>query len=317
MFGVFHGWQWAPVTEVDMTKLDLWFKHLREVICNDDPVKFEYINKWIAYVVQNATRSTVGLVLQGIQGAGKNAFTDILTLLFRGFSNGDITDMEDLTGNNSGIENKVLVVLNEARNAGEERFANFDKLKAYVVAPFIDISEKYVVKHKAENVLNIIFTTNNDYPIKIEKGDRRYYVLMVSGKYKHDKQNFNDYWKECSGAEFFGNLMTYYQQLDTTFNDVRDPPTTEEKEAIIDASRSPIDQFIADNFQLFLDGWKCDEARMAKPYEIKDRTFNLAISNKCSRKQRRIGSSKPYYYELKPEWIVYYRPKEDEAPDCA
>jgi hypothetical protein len=313
LFGIFHGWHWNELDDVNMDVLNLWFKHVKEVICNDDPVKYEYINKWIAYIVQNATRSTVGLVLQGIQGAGKNAFSDVLAQLFRGFSNGDITDMDDLTGNNSGIENKVFIALNEARNAGEDRFANFDKLKAYIVAPSIDISEKYVKKHSTENVLNIVFTTNNDYPIKIEKGDRRYYVLMVSGRYKHDKQYFNDYYKACNGDDFFNNLMTYYMYHSTSFTEVRDPPMTEEKEAVIDASRSPIDLFIAQHYDELLEGWKCDECRDAKPYEIKDRQFNLAMAGKCIRKQRRDGNRKPYYYQLKSEWIEYYKGKSEDS----
>jgi hypothetical protein len=299
-----------------MDVLKLWFKHLDEVIASGDVKISTFINKWIAYICQHAARTTTALILKGIQGSGKNAFTDVLSQLFRGFSNGDITDLDDLTGNNSGIENKVFIALNEARNAGEARFANFDKLKAFVVAPYIDIAEKYVKKHKAENVLNIVFTTNNDYPVKIENGDRRYLVLNVCGKYKHDKQYFNEYWKACSGSEFFDNLLTYYMNYPTSFDEIREPPMTDEKQDIIDASKSPVDLFITAHFQQFFDGWKTDEVRAAKPYDItSEKAFTLGIASKCKRIQRREGTAKPYYYQLLPEWVNIYRPSDYVDPN--
>jgi hypothetical protein len=220
--------------------------------------------------------------------------------------------MDDLIGFNSDIENKVLLVLNEARNAGDNRFANYDKLKAFITDPYIDIAEKYVRKHTVDNVLNMIFTTPNDYPVKIDNGDRRYFVLDVNGKYKHDKSYFNEYWKACSGQTFFDNLLTFYMQLPTTFNEVRDPPMTVEKQDIIDASRTPVERFIMDHYDQFVEGWETDEVKSARPEECtSEKAFILAITGKCKRERRRVPNSttRPYFYVLKPEWHEYFKPE--------
>jgi hypothetical protein len=316
-FGVWHGWNWRKLPSVDDQVLSPWFKHLFDVIADGDEAKYQYINKWIGYIAQNAGSTTAGLILKGIQGAGKNAFTDTLAKLFRGFSNGDITDMEDLLKFNSGIENKVLIVLNEARNAGDNHWANYDKLKAYVVAPTIDISEKYIKKRTVPNVLNVIFTTNNDYRLKIESGDRRYFVLTVNGRYKRDKAYFNAFWKACSGDVFFDNLLTYYLGVETSFDEVRDPPMTEEKQDIIDAGRSHVDRFITEHYTEFVEGWRCDQVMAERPPECTSpKAFKLAILGKCKQVRRRVGTARFRVYVLKNEWLDYYKPQEEDHIDC-
>jgi hypothetical protein len=74
------------------------------------------------------------------------------------------------------IENKILIVANEMKNCGESRMPNMDALKSIITDNSFNVGEKYVPKHDVENCINMIMVTNNLFPIKIEKSDRRYLV---------------------------------------------------------------------------------------------------------------------------------------------
>ena len=78
----------------------------------------------------------------------------------------------------------MLLVFNKLKNVGEDRLANFDTLKLIITDKTIRINEKNQPRRTSENVANIIFITNNSYPVKIESGDRRYVVLACNGNYK-------------------------------------------------------------------------------------------------------------------------------------
>ena len=75
-------------------------------------------------------KTETALILKGLQGVGKNTFTDVLCEMMSGYSVSNITEISELTGNfNSVIESKMLLVLNELKNAGEDRLANFNALE--------------------------------------------------------------------------------------------------------------------------------------------------------------------------------------------
>ena len=51
----------------------LYLNHLRENICNDDTVLYEYLITWMADGVQNpSTRPGVAIALRGKRGTGKS-----------------------------------------------------------------------------------------------------------------------------------------------------------------------------------------------------------------------------------------------------
>ena len=138
-------------------------------------------------------------MLKSLQGVGKNRFTDIISELLAGYSEQNINEIEELTGNfNSIVENKMLLVLNEIKNNDEDRMVNFNSLKSNIADNTIRINEKFQPRHTAEYVANFIFCTNNSFPVKIEAGDRKYVVLQVSGKYKGQFNYFKSLTDSCT-----------------------------------------------------------------------------------------------------------------------
>ncbi|KAA6363246.1 MAG: hypothetical protein EZS28_041227, partial [Streblomastix strix] len=170
IFNVFQGYKYKQVDEIDQSKIEQFLGLVKDTIAaNDDRIN-EYLLNWFAYIVQNTGKKTeTAVILQGLQGIGKNVYTNVLCEILAGYSAKNITDIDEFVGNfNSVIENKMLAVPNELKNCGEQRTSNMDAMKSIITEGSFRINEKYVPRHEAENVVNLIIVTNNLFPIKIE-----------------------------------------------------------------------------------------------------------------------------------------------------
>ncbi|KAA6372387.1 MAG: hypothetical protein EZS28_032086 [Streblomastix strix] len=173
IFNVFQGYKYKQVDEIDQSKIEQFLRLVKDTIAANDDKIYEYLPNWYAYIVQNTVKKTeTAVILQGLQGIGKNVYTNVLCELLAGYSATNITDIDEFVGNfNSVIENKMLAVPNEFKNCGEQRTSNMDATKSIITEGSFRINEKYVPRHEAENVVNLIIVTNNLFPIKIENSD--------------------------------------------------------------------------------------------------------------------------------------------------
>jgi len=308
VLSLFHGYKYKVLDKCDYEIIKPFINFIKEIICDNVNEIFTYVIGWIATMIQNpGVKNETALILKGLQGIGKNRFTDIISELMAGYSCKNVTDINELTGNfNSVVENKMLIVLNELKNNGEDRMVNFNALKSVITDDTIRINEKNQPRRTAENVANFIFCTNNAYPVKIEPGDRRYVVLNVNGKYKGQFDYFAALMKGCT-TEFYDNLLTFFINYNTSTFNVRDIPMTEAKEDLIQASRSPIDVFICDHYDELIKGMKCSIALEMIPKEMSKRNFELQIKQRCIVKQITVDGARPRHYILKDECKNLYK----------
>ena len=313
ILSLFHGYKHKVLDQFDLSKIKLFLDLILEVICDNEKQVYEYVINWISFIVQHPGNKTeVALVLKGLQGIGKNRFTDVLSEMLSGYSAKNITDISELTGQfNSIVEGKILIVLNELKNCGDDRLANFNSLKSIITDDSIRINEKLVPRRDAENVANFIFVSNNSFPVKIENGDRRYVVLSCNGVHKGD---YNYFEQLCASfdEEFYSNLLTFFIKRDLTKFQIRNIPMTDAKQDLIDASKSPLDIWICEHYNELVEGIVCEDALRTKPEEMKKRTFQLQLKDKCERKRKRINNQLNWYYTLKPECKLIYNQTPDE-----
>ena len=297
---IFNGYKYNVLDSVNNEVINGFIEFVREVIADNDETVFNYIIHWFAFIVQHpGVKSEVALVLKGLQGIGKNRFTDILCELLAGYSEKNVTDISHITGRfNSALEHKMLVILNELKNCGEDRLANFDSLKSLITDDKFRINEKNEPMRVAENVNNFIFVSNNAYPVKIENSDRRYVVLKCNDKYKGNFDYFGKLVERCD-KEFYDNLLTYFMKLDLSTFNVRLIPQTEAKQDLIEASRSPFDIWICDHYNQLIEGIRCSDALLIKPTEMKDKHFQLQIKERCERTRKSIDGKQIWHYVLK------------------
>ena len=320
IYSLFHDYKYNIKDICDESKIKSYLDFIKEVICENKDNINEYILNWIAYIVQNqGKRTNTAIVLKGLQGIGKGTFTDVLCEMLSRYSAPNITDIKEITGDyNSVIEGKKLLVLNELKNVGEERLANFDALKSRITDDYIRVGEKYEPGRYAENVANYIFCTNNAYPVKIERSDRRYVVLEVSSSKKNNFDYWNGIYSSCKGSDFYDNLTTYFAKRDITKFNPSNLPMTEAKEAMIEVSKNPIEVWICDNYDKLIaeEGVSVQDRKCPEGMSVKE--FNLKIKPYCIYDRLTVKCFRYWGYWLKEECKTMFKQtqKEDTEIEC-
>ena len=337
----FHGYKWEELESVDDTVLADFKKLVREVIVgggnleedatDEEKAKIEecynYILNWIAYIVQNpGWRTMVSIILKGDQGAGKNIFTDILSWLFTGYSEPNVTQLDDLVGPfNKVIENCMFMVLNEMKTAKSQYVQDLDALKSIITDMTARVGDKFERKRTVENVCNLIMISNHARPILIPANDRRYFMLEVCGKYKNT-DFLNHLWDISKHPDefkdFYDNLLTFFMKRDITgFKPFADVPMTAAKQDIVIASRSRVDDWIVEHYDYLVEGINATTLKaFYNASDIKDhmewKKFNNEIKDKCKnrgRYQKKIdGKVSSPMHILTEENVKRYEPTAEE-----
>ncbi|KAH7819315.1 putative Poxvirus D5 protein [Monocercomonoides exilis] len=252
IFSLFHGFKYEIANEQNDETIKPFLDFTRDVIANNNDELYQYILCWILSIVQNpGKKAETSLVLKGLQGIGKNVWTNVLAELLAGYSCANVTEITELTGQfNSIVEGKMLIVLDELKNVGDDRTANFDALKSVITDSSIRVNEKNQPRRTAENVANFIFVTDHTYTAKIEIGNRICVVCDCYSKYKNNLTFFKDFTSSFD-YEFYEQLLCYFLSKYLTNFNTRVIPTTEAKEDIIAASLSVIDVFCQEHFIKF------------------------------------------------------------------
>jgi hypothetical protein len=170
-------------------------RHIREVICKRDKVKFKYLMRWLAFAIQHPTENAaVAVVLMStVEGSGKSALGEIMLSLFgkgRGGHGWLIDDAKQLLGEyNSHMETASFVLAEEILWAGDPKTS--DALKSRITSSTIPCTEKFQGRWQASNPLHLMMTTNHEWAINAGEGARRFFVLEVSDEHVGDKAWFD------------------------------------------------------------------------------------------------------------------------------
>ena len=191
---------------------DLIHKHIKEVICANDPGKYKAFINLLAWQVQNiGTASRIIVVLfSEEQQIGKGALIEKILPEMFGLLHGVFTDeFEHYFGKfNDGMKGKACVCLDEACFAGDKKAA--DKIKSAAATGKMSIEAKGLPKIQLPVGVNIYMATNHPHAAHVEKHDARYWILKVSPHRKGDVDYWNDLFKEINGggiAAFLSDLL--------------------------------------------------------------------------------------------------------------
>lgn len=177
-------------------KCQLMLSHIKKVICDDDERKFEYVLNWLAHAVQKPYEMPrVALVLMSGQGTGKGKFVDFVSKIF-GVYFTKVTSSKHIVGNfNAHLDNTLLLFADEAFWGGNK--SNEGIFKGLITEETRMSEAKGFDPVQIKSYLRIIFSSNNEYPVPVERDDRRVMILSVSEKRKNDTQYFSALDAEC------------------------------------------------------------------------------------------------------------------------
>lgn len=213
---------------------------------------YEYILNWFAYIIQNINDKTgVCVLLKSNQGSGKNTFTNVLAEILNGYSEINITSLEDITSEfNMVLENKKLIVCNELGSLIKSK-TDFDKLKSIWTDKIIRVGDKYIAKRQVESPINGILLTNNFDVVKIESSDRRYLCLETSDCMINNTKYFKELYEEIKSDGFYEHLTSYFKNRNIDKFQPSIIPKTNLKESLKTLIVDDVADFIDENKHLF------------------------------------------------------------------
>lgn len=207
--------------------------YIFEIWCCSDKMIFKYILSWFHHIFRYPHLKTkIAIVLfSDDKQVGKGFLINnfIIPLVF-GKDMGLFTEgLDALCARfNVNLMNKLFIFCDEVASLQGLGFhEKFDKIKSRITEPSINIEIKCGPKINYPDYSNYIMATNNQYSIKIEEGDARYFITQCSSLRKGDYpyfQNMLSHFNELTASHFFSYL---YHMTDIV--EIRDIPLTDLK----------------------------------------------------------------------------------------
>ena len=170
---------------------ELILKHLREVICSNNPVWYEYLLNWLTMVVVYPyIKTQVALVLKGPKGCGKSTLSFMLRALF-GIHCFETSQKDLVFGQfNAHLEKVNIITLNEVVWGGEKGCDS--RLKEAITDYFVGIHGKFATASQKENFWNILMLSDARWCVPATPDERRFCVLHVSDAHIGDAEYFKN-----------------------------------------------------------------------------------------------------------------------------
>jgi Family of unknown function (DUF5906)/CHC2 zinc finger len=234
----------------DAKKAGRWLDHVAMLYPHDK----DHIIRWLASRVQRPhVKINHAIYMGGPQGIGKD------TLLYPAKHSVGTWNVREilpptLLGRFNGFTKSVLLCLNESHDLGDlDRYALYERLKAYTVAPpdTIRVDEKNIREYEVFNACGVIITSNyKTGGLYLPADDRRHYVAW-SGVERDSIPG--QYWKDIYAwydQEGIRHVAAYLTELDISdFNPKAPPPKTEAFWEIVDSNRAPENAELANALQ--------------------------------------------------------------------
>ena len=296
-FSFYQGLKYAPVRNDEI--VERFVHHIKHIWCKDNELCFRYVFTWFKTILASPLgRAGTAMVIKGAEGTGKNTVTDAICELLAGYSIPNVSRIESIVGRfNSIIENKKLIVCNEMSSTEMNTINIFDRLKAMITQPTIEIEVKGIDVREVQNVTNYIFLSNNFNPIKVSSGDRRYFILTPSEEVIGDRQYFRTLYRDMVGEdrtyrkEFMEGLLYYILNFEDVVDDLIDIPETLERIMAKEANKGAIEAFVEEYcVELSGDGIRPDEcfddfnrfaSRNGYQTKYKKTTFKAEMTKYC------------------------------------
>ncbi len=302
--------------------VELFIEHIHDNVCGGNAEWANWVLSFFAHLIQKPEEKPgVALVLRGRKGVGKNVVVDCIFRLL-----GDhcllAANRRYLSGNfNSHLENKLLLVLDEAFWSGDKAAEGI--LKDLITGSTQQIERKGHDSYTVDNLMRVVIFGNEEWIVPATDDERRFAVFNVGDA----KQGNREYFGEIKdGMKLYGGdalLFKFLKEYDIN-TDVNVAPKTDalmsQKEHTLGLLESwwlaslkqgsiagtgieswpreiPRDQFRS----AFYDEMKSQNVRSRLPNAAYfGRQFKQMASSSCTDKMKREGELLYRVYEIAP-----------------
>lgn len=204
--------------------------------------------RWLALPLQRpGTKMRSALVFHGPQGAGKNLLFEIMCKVYGQYAL--VVGQDQLEDKFNDWASQKLFLIGDEVVAKAELFHQKNKLKSFITGETIQINTKMLPLRTEANHVNVVFLSNEQQPLALEVGDRRFFVIWTPARRDDDLYKRVAACLDNGGARAW---MDYLLKLDLHGQTEFDiPPMTQAKQDLIELGQRPHERFLRE----WLDGF--------------------------------------------------------------
>lgn len=204
---------------------------------------WHWVRCWLAYPIQHpGAKMATALVMHGPQGTGKNMFFEAVMAIYGEY--GRIVDQAAIEDKFNDWASRRLFLIGDEVVARMELYHTKNKLKSLITGEWIRINPKNVGAYDERNHVNIVFQSNEDQPLVLERDDRRYTVIKTPDKLTQDFYDAVAVEIREGGISALHDYLLNYPLGD--FNPHTKPPMTAAKADLIDMGKDSTERFYDD-----------------------------------------------------------------------
>jgi hypothetical protein len=248
-FNIWNGFQAQLIQEeaIEIDKIEPMLNHIKVVFANNDEHIYKYILSWFHHIFTKPYEKTkIAMVLQSDeQQIGKGIFMDFLDKFIFGRRLATTETGIDFTKErfNQHLMGKLLICCEELSTLTGDYHRTFDILKKIITNPTIKIEIKGGAKFEINDYVNLLLFTNNDFSIKVEQHDRRYFIQKCNPIYQNNYDYFNELKKSSFNQETANHFFSYVFYMKDNVN-ILDIPKTKLKQEMRLNSLSSCKRFL-------------------------------------------------------------------------
>lgn len=151
-----------------------------ELLFPDDRERNTFLD-FLAYTVQYPKEKvTWGVLIQGVDGAGKTWFSTMMAAILGGQNVRGVDAAALQEKYTKWAEGHRMVFFEEIRLQGHNRFEILDKLRPFVSNETVNVRRMQTDLYEIPNVTNYVMFTNYLDALPINSNDRRYFVIRTA-----------------------------------------------------------------------------------------------------------------------------------------
>lgn len=319
IINLFQGFKYPVIKTNDFTIIQPFLNHIKNIICNGDVEKYDYLLKWYANIFQNITvKNGTMPIIYGAQGSGKSFAVEVFGELLGNYAIINVDDLDKVFGKFNGlIGQRLYININEPPDAND-KFSFTGKIKSKLTQKKHIQETKGIDQIEINSWCNYTITTNNPSPVQEEKGNRRFIYFATNNSKCGDEEYFN---KLCQpiqqtkqgdyNKQFMGVLLHYMlTQIDVSdFNPERlirdinsrvDVDYNEQLERQYN-DLDKLQKLVVDEYKMFVDGISTKDINRLNLIGYTDRGIIKKLNQLCDVKRITIKGVKTTTYKLKGE----------------
>jgi len=243
-FNLWQGYKAKKIDKVDIKIIEPVLNHIREILCNNDPIIYNYFISWLKRIATQPwfkTRVMIIFFSEGFQIGKGTIFNFLCQRIFGEASSIRLQGLGEMTQHfNSYLTNKIFTFIDEISTHGKEYYGQFEKVKGMITESKQTITSKGKDSLIVDNHSNYCGATNMKFGVYIPPGDERLFPIHCNEVKKPKKylQELNFFMENDVNLpdHFFSYLCNYegYNELKCLTEFQESIPKTQLKKDMIE-----------------------------------------------------------------------------------